>query len=425
MALLMKKVPLFVWMLLALVLGAAAGTGLKEMGEDVSRPALSALDVIGALFLRALKMVVVPLVASSLVAGMARLGQRGGLGRVSLKTFGYYLSTTTFAVLTGLILVNLIQPGHGAPLKLAEDATKVAVPERLSDQLINIIPENILAAMGRGDMMLAVIFFSLIFGLTLNFVSETARDKLLPVVEAVFEVMMKITGVIIWLAPIGIFALVANLVAGLGFEALRHLIPYALTVAAGLAIHFFVTLPSLAFLLARVNPFRLMRAMSEALLTAFSTASSAATLPLTMQRAEKSAGVSNRIASFVLPMGATVNMDGTALYEGVAVMFIAQVAGVEMTVAQQFTIFVGAVLVSIGAAAIPHAGLVMMTIILGMVGLPLEYTALIWPIDRILDMCRTMTNVWSDAVGSVVVASSEGEFDRTKLAVEFQVAEGR
>jgi proton glutamate symport protein len=414
---LMKKIPLFVWMLGALILGGVTGAILQQMPETHGLRVFlyNTFDVTGKIFLASLKMVVLPLVATSLVAGMAGLGAMGKSGRVGLKTFGYYMATTTLAVLTGLILVNLIQPGVGVPLRLSEEAPKVAAPDRLGDLLLTVVPENIFAAMARFEM-LGVIFFALIFGLALNYVSASARERVLPFVESVFEVMMKITGVIIWLAPIGIYALVSKLVATLGYESLVHLIPYALTVAGGLAIHFFITLPLLAFLLARVNPFRLMKAMSEALLTAFSTASSAATLPLTMQRAEKKAGVSNRVASFVLPMGATINMDGTALYEGVAVMFIAQVMGVEMTMAQQATIFAGAVLVSIGAAAIPHAGLVMMTIILASVGLPLEYTALIWPIDRILDMCRTMTNVWSDAVGCVVIASSEGEMDRSVLA---------
>jgi Na+/H+-dicarboxylate symporter len=412
----MKKVPLFVWMFGALILGVLTGAGIQRLPETNGLRVFlfNTFDVTGKIFLASLKMVVLPLVATSLVSGMAGLGALGKSGRVGMKTFGYYMATTTLAVLTGLLLVNLIRPGVGAPLKLAEDAPKVAAPERLGDLLLTIVPENIFAAMARFEM-LGVIFFALIFGLALNFVSAQSRERILPLVESVFEVMMKITGVVILLAPIGVFALVAKLVSGIGYASLVHLIPYALTVAGGLAIHFFVTLPLLAFLLARVDPFRLMKAMSEALLTAFSTASSAATLPLTMQRAEKKAGVSNRVASFVLPMGATVNMDGTALYEGVAVMFIAQVMGVEMKVAQQFTIFAGAVLVSIGAAAIPHAGLVMMTIILASVGLPLEYTALIWPIDRILDMSRTMTNVWSDAVGSVIIASSEGELDGAAL----------
>jgi Na+/H+-dicarboxylate symporter len=412
----MKKIPLFVWMLSALFFGGVTGALLQPMPESHGLRVFlwNAFDLTGKIFLASLKMVVLPLVATSLVSGMAGLGAMGKTGRVGFKTFGFYMTTTMLAVLTGLLLVNLIQPGVGAPLKLAEAAPPVAAPERLTDLLLTIVPENIFAAMAKFEM-LSVIFFALIFGLALNFVSLQARERVLSLAESVLEVMMKITGVVIRLAPVGIFALVAKLVAGIGYGSLVHLIPYALTVASGLAIHFLVTLPLLAFLLARVNPFRLMQAMSEALLTAFSTASSAATLPLTMQRAEKQAGVSNRVASFVLPMGATVNMDGTALYEAVAVMFIAQVLGVAMTMAQQLTIFAGAVLVSIGAAAIPHAGLVMMTIILASVGLPLEYTALIWPMDRLLDMCRTMTNVWSDVVGSVVIASSEGELDRAAL----------
>jgi len=208
---------------------------------------------------------------------------------------------------------------------------------------------------------------------------------------------------------VGVFALVAGMVAETGFAVLLPLLPYAITVALGLAIHFFVTLPALLFLLTRRHPYRVMRAAAEALFTAFSTASSSATLPLSMERMEKGVGVSNRIAGFVLPLGATVNMDGTALYECVAVIFIAQVLGIHLAVAQQITVFIGAVLISIGAAGIPHAGLVMMSIILAAVGLPLDAAAMIWAVDRVLDMGRTTVNVWSDMVGSVSIAASEGE----------------
>jgi proton glutamate symport protein len=402
-------------MLIALAVAVVTGIALRD--APVDSPALVTLGVTGTIFLRLLKMIVLPLVMTSLISGMAGLGQAGKIGRVGLKTAAYYLSTTTLAVATGLVLVNVIGPGRGAQLQLPEAPPELAAPRRFSDFLTSVVPDNIFQAIAQFDM-LGVILFSLVFGLALNFVSAQARERVLPVVDGALEVMMRITRTIILLAPVGVFALVAKLVAQLGVDALRSLFPYALTVAAGLAIHFFGTLPALAFLFTRLNPYRVMRRMSAALYTAFSTASSSATLPLTMQQAETRVGVSNRIASFVLPLGATVNMDGTALYECVAVIFLAQALGVDLTAAQQVTIFVGAVLVSIGAAGIPHAGLVMMTIILSAVGLPLEAAAMIWAVDRVLDMCRTTVNVWSDLTGSVIVGDSEGELDRARLTGE-------
>jgi Na+/H+-dicarboxylate symporter len=330
------------------------------------------------------------------------------------KTVLYYLGTTTLAVVTGLGLVNVIQPGAGANLPWPDGPPNVAPPQRWTDLILRVVPDNIVGAMARFDM-LGVIFFALVFGLALTVVSDKARAPVLAVVDGVLEVMMTITHAIIRLAPVGVFALVARMIAETGLATLRPLLPYALTVAAGLAIHFVVTLPGLLWLLARVRPDRLLRRTSEALVTAFSTASSSATLPLTMERAERGAGVSKRVASFTLPLGATINMDGTALYECVAVIFIAQALGVPLGVAQQVTVLVGAVLVSIGAAGIPHAGLVMMSIILTAVGLPVEGAALIWAVDRVLDMCRTTVNVWSDLVGSVIIAHSENELDRALL----------
>jgi proton glutamate symport protein len=404
-------------MMIALLLALACGLGLQRLGVEhpaAQAAALQALQIVGALFLRALKMIVLPLVMTSLVCGMAGLGTAGKFGRVGLKTFAYYLATTTIAVTSGLVLVNVMRPGVGAEMPLPDQPPTISAPQTISELVVRIVPENVFQAMAQFDM-LGAIFFALVFGLTLNFVAAGTRERLLPVVAAVLEVMMRITHVIILFAPLGVFALVSGLVAETGWAALRPLIPYALTVAAGLATHYFVSLPVLLALFVRVNPYRVMRAMSAALITAFSTASSSATLPLTMERAQQRVGVSNRVASFVLPLGATINMDGTALYECVAVIFLAQVLGVELSAVQQVTVFVGAVLISIGAAGIPHAGLVMMTIILSAVGLPVESAAMIWAVDRVLDMCRTSTNVWSDVTGSLIIAASEGEWDRSVL----------
>ena len=227
--------------------------------------------------------------------------------------------------------------------------------------------------------------------------------------ESIFQIMMKMTGVIIRLAPIGVFGLMLKIVAKTGFSAFGPLLSYMSVVAAGLIIHAFVTLPLILYFIARVNPLNFFKAMATALTTAFSTSSSSATLPVTMSCVEKNAGVSNKISSFVLPLGATINMDGTALYECVAAVFIAQAYGIELSFTQQMIVVVTALLASIGAAGIPMAGLVMMSIILNAVGLPLEGVGLIVAVDRILDMMRTTVNVWSDSVGTITIAMSQGE----------------
>jgi len=273
---------------------------------------------------------------------------------------------------------------------------------------LGIIPTNPVAAMAKGDV-LPVIFFALLFGFFITRSPEPYRKQLTDLFQGIFTVMMQLTQFIIRFTPIGVFALVAKIVAQTGSEIFGPLGNYMLVVFSGLVIHAFFSLPLLMFLFARVHPLKQFQAMSAALMTAFSTASSSATLPLTMDAMENKAGVSNRISSFVLPLGSTVNMDGTALYECVAVIFIAQVYGFDLSPAQQFIVVLMSLLVSIGAAGIPMAGLVMMTIILRAVNLPLEGVGLILAVDRILDMMRTSVNVWSDACGAVIIARSEGE----------------
>jgi proton glutamate symport protein len=272
-----------------------------------------------------------------------------------------------------------------------------------------MVPTNPFRAMAEGEV-LQIIVFCILFGYFITRVPDPYRSQMTGLFEAGFQIMMKLTHFIILFAPIGVFGLVAKMVATSGVGAFRDLGVYALTVAAGLLVHAFVTLPVLLLVVGRgVSPVKLFKAMAAALLTAFSTSSSSATLPLTMESVEENAGVSNKISSFVLPLGATINMDGTALYECVAAMFIAQAYGIELGPGQQFVVVVTALLVSIGAAGIPMAGLVMMVVVLKAVGLPLEGVGLILAVDRILDMCRTTVNVWSDSCGAVVIARTEGE----------------
>lgn len=393
--------------LIGLIAGAAAGLLL---GDGVMHFAF-----IGSLFLNALKMIIVPLIATSIVTGITAVGATGQVGRLGSKTFTYYMSTSFLSILTGLVLVNLLKPGVGAELGLSERPEKLAdslerfggTPwEAVQRLLLDLIPTNPVKAMTEGNI-LQVIFFCLLFGYFITRLPKGPQQTLTDFFNAAFEAMMKLTNFIISFAPLGIFALVAKTVAQTGLEAFAGLGLYALTVILGLLIHAGINLPVLLYFFGKTDPMTHLRAMSPALLTAFSTSSSSATLPLTMKSLEERAGVSNRVTSFVTPLGATVNMDGTALYECVAAMFIAQAYGVTLGFADQFLVVLTALLASIGAAGIPMAGLVMISVILSAVGLPLEGVGLILAVDRILDMCRTTVNVWSDATGAKIIAASE------------------
>jgi Na+/H+-dicarboxylate symporter len=284
-----------------------------------------------------------------------------------------------------------------------------AEPIPLGDVILGIVPSNLLRAFVDGDV-LPIIFFGLFFGIALSLVGAKGRP-VIAFIDGTFAAVMKMTDVIMWTAPIGVAALLGKVVAEMGPDALVSLMWYMATVLAGLAIHGVVVLPVLLAVLGRHNPLVFARQVSEALVTSFSTASSSATLPVSMEAVEKKAGVSNRIASFVLPLGATVNMDGTALYEAVAAMFIAQIYGIDISFGQQVVIFLTATLAAIGAAGVPSAGLVTMLLVLRAVGLPDEGVALIVGVDRLLDMVRTSVNVWGDCVGAYIVARSEGELE--------------
>lgn len=406
---------------LAVVAGALAGTEGTLLGLRV----YALFDFIGTLFLNALKMIIVPLIISSIITGVAGVGGTRGLGRLGGKTLLFYLSTSFFAILVGLLFVNLIAPGiiDGQPAKevlglsseLAAEAT-ARVGDKgvgdIADVFLSMIPPNVVAAAANGQM-LGLIFFSILFGLFMTRIDEPYAESQYNVWQGLYQVMMKITEWVMKFAPIGVFALVARVVAGMEGEALGSLAQslgaFFVTVLLALAVHMLVTLPLMLRLIGRVSPLRHYRAMSPALLTAFSTASSSATLPLTLECVEKNAGVSNRTSSFVLPLGATVNMDGTALYECVAAMFIAQAYGLELSFVTQFTVVLVALLTSIGVAGIPAASLVAISIILATIGLPAEGIGLILAVDRILDMFRTSVNVFSDSCGAVIIGRLEGE----------------
>ena len=386
--------------LIGLVAGVVAGVAL---GEGVLYVA-----PLGDVFLRLLRMVIGPLIVTSLVVGVTGIGDAARVGRLGGRAALYYLATSGAAIAVGLLAVNVIRPGVGAQLPLEEmPQGLVTGVEGVGDLLLRIIPQNPIAAMVEGDM-LGVIFFSLMLGIFMNRLPKQQKDILVGFFSAFFSLMMRITDFIIRLAPIGVFALMAKVVGTVGVEVFGPLLLYMLTVVLSLGIHAFITLPLVLRFLAGVRPSEFARAVSPAVLTAFSSASSSATLPLTMDCVENRAGVPNEVSSFVLPLGATINMDGTALYECVAAMFIAQVYGIDLSITQQLLVFLTALLASIGAAGIPMAGLVMIAVVLRAVGLPMEGVGLILAVDRILDMFRTAVNVWSDTVGSAVVARWEG-----------------
>lgn len=427
----MRKLPLHWKILIAIVLAIIVG---YSTGKDASLFGItfySIFDFFGTLFLNGLKMVIVPLIAASIISGIAGIGGARGLGKLGGKTILYYLTTSLFAILIGLVLVNLIQPGvvDGKPIKeilAVTDAQVHATQARvaghgagsIADVLLSMLPVNIVKAAADGQM-LGLIVFSLLFGYFISHINEAYAETQYNFWQGLFEVMMKITDLVISFAPYGVFALIAKVVAGFDTHgndasiAIEALSKFSLTVVLALAIHFFGVLPVLLRLVGRVNPFRHYKAMVPALLTAFSTASSSATLPVTIDCVEKNAKVSNRTTSFVLPLGATVNMDGTALYECVVAIFIFQAFGFDLSFTQQFLIVFTALLTSIGVAGIPSASLIAIMIILRQVGLPEAQAAaglsMVLVVDRVLDMCRTSVNVFSDSCGAVIIARSEGE----------------
>ena len=349
----------------------------------------------GDIFLRGLRMIVIPLVFSSIALGVAGMGNSAALGRIAGKTILYYIVTTAIAATIGLTLVNIVKPGVGAGLNLAEEVTAVG-----SGQVSFIDP---------------IIFFAIIFGLFMNKVDEKYTGFLTNLFTSIYEVIMKITMFIIRLAPFGVFAIVTNVVGKQADDPQALLAMagslgiFVLVVWGGLLIQGGVILPLLVRLIGKQNPWRHISKMSTALLTAFSTCSSGAALPINIRDSQEKCGVSNKIASFVLPLGSTINMNGTALYECVTAIFIAQAYGIDLSLAQQVMIVFTALLAAIGAAGIPMAGMVMLAIVLSAVGLPLEGIGLVLAVEQLCDMPRTCINSYGDACGAVIIAHSEGE----------------
>ncbi len=429
----MRRLALHWQILIAIVLAGIVGSIVKQYTTDAVTPSLlgvsfvSMFQYVGAIFLNALKMIIVPLITSSIIVGVAGIGSGGNIGQLGWRTLLFYATTTLAAILVGLVVINAIAPGYvdGEPAGeiLALDAPAQDISAKIegkgagdvAEVFKRMVPPNIVKAAAEGQM-LGLIFFAILFGYFMTHLEHDYAEPLFKFWNGVFHVMMKMTELIMKFAPIGVFGLIAAVVSETGFGAARPLAAFALAVVAALLVHSLVTLPVLLRYVGRVKPFATLRAMSPALLTAFSTSSSSATLPVTMDTLEQKVGVSNEVSSFVLPLGATVNMNGTALYECAAAMFLAQAYGLELSLGVQFTIVIIALLTSIGVAGVPSASLVAIAIILNAVGLPVEAIGVLMVFDRVLDMCRTSVNIWGDACCATIVARLRGEKTKVDIA---------
>jgi proton glutamate symport protein len=420
----LPKIELYTKILIGLVLGVIVGIIANKLGfaSFIS----TYIKPFGTAFIRLISMIVVPLVFASLFVGTASLNDIRKLGRIGGKTIAYYLCTTAIAIIIGLVLANIFKPGSGLSKQTQdqllanyseEAASKIDTALKkpgLAETLIDIIPRNPMEALTGGDM-LEIIFFALILGIAITMIPPEKGVPVIKFFDGINDVMIKLVHIIMEFAPYGVFALIAAIIGDFGLDILKPLLKYSIIVIVGLFLHITITY-SLALKLltkARLNLKKFFKGIRPAQLIAFSSSSSSATLPVTMECVEENIGVSKEISSFVLPLGATINMDGTALYQGVAAVFIAQVFGMGLTVGQQLTIVLMATLASIGAAGVPGVGMITLTMVLKQIGVPLEGIALILGVDRILDMCRTIVNITGDATCATVVGYSEGQVQET------------
>ena len=387
-----------------------------EMSPDSPRARwIAPFDFIANLFMKLLKMLIVPLILTSIISGVVSVGDPSALGRIGLKTMGYYFMTSLLAIVVGLAIVNVFKPGEGAELNLTSSVTQKDVGEaNASDIVLDMVPDNVFGSLSSNSTILQVIFFSLLFGFFITKLKGPGGGLLKELFEASFEVMMKMAEFILKFIPIAVVALIVRVVGKTGMDVFEDLLVFMGCVVLAIAVHFCITLPLILRFVGGVNPLSWAKAMWPAIITAFSTSSSSATLPVTMRTVKEGGRASDKVSSFCLPLGATVNMDGTALYECMGVIFLAQYySGVgpepfELTLAIQVYVVLTALLASVGAAGIPSAGLVMMLTILEALKLPTEAAFLLLAVDRPLDMLRTATNVWSDTTCAAVVSRSEG-----------------
>lgn len=403
---------ILVWMAAGLVLGSLINAFMAETAWVQDYMVNGLFHVMGAIFISTLKMLVVPLVTFSLICGVCGLGDINKLGRVGLKSFLLFLLTTALAITLAMAVASLVGPGKG--FELAADATSsFTAPEAppLSQVIINLVPTNPIAAYADGNM-LQIIFFTIIFGVCILMIGERGKP-LVDIAERLNEVMMQVVNIVMHIAPYGVFALMAKTFSQQGLDLIIPMMSYFATVALVLVLHLTGTLMLLLKLLARVNIFTFLKKMRAAQVFAFSTSSSNATIPITLSSVEKRLGVDNSTASFVVPFGATINMDGTAIMQGVATVFIANVYGIDLGLMGYLTVVLMAVLASIGTAGVPGVGLIMLAMVLNQVGLPVEGIALIMGVDRLLDMMRTAVNVTGDATVTTIVARSENSLNMT------------
>jgi len=368
------------------------------------------IDAGGDIFIRSLRLMVVPLVFVSLVCGAASLGGHGNMGRVGGKTVGLYLLTTGIAITIALILALIISPGEGASsAEIIPSEFESKTPESVKDTLVNIFPTNPVTAMAEGNM-LQVIVFALLLGIALSRSGE-AGERVTGFFNDLNEIMMKLITMLIQLAPIGVFCLMTTLFSRVGWQEIYKLLSYFMTVVLALFVHAAVVYPTLLTVLGRVSPLKFFLKMREPMLVAFSTSSSGATLPVTLRTVEKRIGVRNEVAAFAVPLGATINMDGTAIMQGVATVFIAQFYAIDLGVADYLMVILTATMASVGTAGVPGVGLIMLAMVLNQVGLPVEGIMLIIGVDRLLDMLRTAVNVSGDGTVATIVARSEDDLD--------------
>ncbi|MBE0460627.1 MAG: dicarboxylate/amino acid:cation symporter [Candidatus Aminicenantes bacterium] len=405
----MKKIKLHTKIFIGLILGVIVGLIFREKAQII--------EPIGTIFLRLITMIVVPLVLVSLTLGTASLGDIRKLGRIGLKTIVYFVITTIIAISIGLTLANIVKPGEGLneevktqlyknfESKAQIDLQRLEEKPSLVEVLINVIPTNPLKALIEGNM-LQVIFIALLFGVALTLIKKEKSKPVLNFLEGVNDAIIQIVHIAMNLAPYGVLALIAAVIGKFGVDILFTLLKYSLVVLGGLIIYTFSINSVAVSILGRTNPLFFFKAVKEAMIIAFSTSSSNAALPVAMECVEH-IGVSREYSSFIIPLGATVNMDGTALYQGVAAVFIAQIYGIPLGVTDQITIVVMAVLSSVGAAGVPSAGIITLAMVLKQIGIPLEGIALILGVDRFLDMCRTTTNIIGDMACSIVIKQSE------------------
>lgn len=364
----------------------------------------------GNVFLRGIKMLVVPLVLFSIICGAASVGDVKKLGRVGGKIFIYYIITTAFATTIALFMANILKPGVGVKLKASKEIVKTASPPFIMDMLINMIPSNPIEAMVKGDM-LQIIVFALIFGISITLVGDKAKN-LLNIFEEVNNVLLKMIDVIMIVAPLGVFALISNVIMTQGLKVLIPLMKYVLVAVLVMIIQIFFIYGGMLKFIGKLNPVNFFKKFWPVMIFALSTSSSNATIPMNLETCERKFGVDKSVASFTIPLGATINMDGTAIMQGVAALFIAQMYGINVTFNQQITIILIATLASIGTSGVPSAGVVMLSMVLQQIGLSLEGVGLVLSVDRIVDMVRTTVNITGDAVGTLIVANSEKELEK-------------